>query len=242
MSPIHLILRNYAERKALNTIMKSVRNIVAIALAAAGFLASTGIANDQIFLKSPDFSGAPVTGGEAGVLSPLPGAKPEELHAGLVWSLRAALNVAALQCQFEPSLLTLNQYNYLIKDRAGEFTKAYNTLNGYFKRTNKTPKAAQMAIDQYGTRTYLGFSTVQGQLGFCLTASRVGRAALFAPSNGMGDIASRRMRELRNSMIPMGEQQFSRFLMPPYQAKRVTYDPKCWDKKNLLKKNCPGLQ
>jgi hypothetical protein len=202
----------------LKNIMKSKRNIVAGVLAAAGFIATGGIAQAQIYLKSPDFSGGPVTGGETGVLSPLPGAKPEELHAGLVWSLRAALNVAALQCQFEPSLLTLNQYNYLIKDRAGEFSKAYATLNGYFKRLNKTPKAAQTAIDQYGTRTYLGFSTVQGQLGFCLTASRVGRAALF----------------------PMGEQQFSRFLMPPYQAKLVTLDPKCWDKKDLLKKTCPG--
>lgn len=222
--------------------MKSVRNIIAGGLAAMGFLAAGGSAQAQIFLKSPDFSGAPVTGAETGLLAPLPGAKPEELHAGLVWSLRAALNVAALQCQFEPSLLTLNQYNYLIKDRAGEFTKAFNTLNGYFKRTSKTAKEAQLAIDQYGTRTYLGFSTVQGQLGFCLTASRVGRAALFAPSNGMFDIAARRMRELRNSMIPMGEQQFSRFLIHDYQAKRVTYDPKCWDKKDLLKKNCPGLQ
>lgn len=98
--------------------MKSVRIITAAALAAAGFMASGSIANAQIFLKSPDFSGAPVTGSEAGVLTPLPGAKPEELHAGLIWSLRAALNVAALQCQFEPSLLTLNQYNYLIRDRA----------------------------------------------------------------------------------------------------------------------------
>jgi hypothetical protein len=220
--------------------MKSKRNIVAGVLAAAGFIATGGIAQAQIYLKSPDFSGGPVTGGETGVLSPLPGAKPEELHAGLVWSLRAALNVAALQCQFEPSLLTLNQYNYLIKDRAGEFSKAYATLNGYFKRLNKTPKAAQTAIDQYGTRTYLGFSTVQGQLGFCLTASRVGRAALFAPKDGMRELAMRRMRELRNSMIPMGEQQFSRFLMPPYQAKLVTLDPKCWDKKDLLKKTCPG--
>jgi hypothetical protein len=219
--------------------MKSMRNILAGALAAAGFIATGGIAQAQIFLKSPDFSGAPVTGGEAGVVVPLPGAKPEELHAGLIWSLRAALNVAALQCQFEPSLLTLNQYNYLIRDHGAEFSKAYNTLNGYFKRTNKTVKAAQTAIDQYGTRTYLGFSTVQGQLGFCLTASRIGRAVLFTPKNGLGEIATRRMREIRNSMIPMGEQQFSRFLMPPYQAKLVTLDPKCWDKKDLLKKTCP---
>ena len=29
----------------------------------------------------------------------------------MVWNLRAALNVAALQCQFGPTLLTLPNYN-----------------------------------------------------------------------------------------------------------------------------------
>lgn len=219
--------------------MTSMRNIVGGGLTAA-LLAFSGSASAQIFLKSPDFSGAPVTGIETDVVQPLPGAKPEELRAGLVWSLRAALNVAALQCQFEPTLLTLNQYNVLIRNREGEFTRAYNMLNTYFKRINKTAKAAQTAIDQYGTRTYLGFSTVQGQLGFCLTASRVGRAALFAPRDGMDELAVRRLRELRNSLIPMGEQQFSRFEMPPFHVQRVTLDPGCWDKKNLLKKKCVG--
>jgi hypothetical protein len=233
-SPIPL---GNAERKALKTIMTSMRNILGGGLTAA-LLAFSGSAQAQIFLKSPDFSGAPVTGVERDVVQPLPDAKPEELRAGLVWSMRAALNVAALQCQFEPTLLTLNQYNVLIRNRSGEFTKAYNTLNGYFKRINKNPKIAQNAIDQYGTRTYLGFSTVQGQLGFCLTASRVGRAALFAPRDGMDDLAVRRLRELRNSLIPMGEQQFSRFVMPQIYARHVTLDPRCWDKKNMLKKNC----
>jgi hypothetical protein len=36
----------------------------------------------------------------------------------------------------------------------------------------------------------------------------------------------------------MGEQQFSRFVMPQIYTRHVTLDPKCWDKKNMLKKNC----
>lgn len=218
--------------------MTSVRvTLATLTLAVA--VASPGSASAQIFLKSPDFSGPPVTGAEPGSILPLPGAKPEELRAGVVWSMRAALNVAALQCQFEPTLLTLNQYNYLISDHSAEFADAYKTLNAYFKRNSKTAKAAQTALDEFGTRTYAGFSTVQSQYGFCLTASRVGRAALFAPRGQLASVASRRLSEIKNSLRPAGEQQFPRFsIYPPYQAPYIPWDPKCWDKKNRITKKC----
>ena len=221
--------------------MKNVRkSISAGAFIAAGMLTVAGPAQAQIYFRSPDFSGGPVSGTEPGIMLPLPGAKPEEIRAGMIWSLRAALNVAALQCQFEPTLLTLNQYNHLIANRSGEFSRAYSTLNAYFKRNNKTAKAAQTAIDQYGTRVYSGFSTVQAQRGFCLAAARVGRAALFAPKDGMGDLAAQRMRELRNSLIPMGDQQFPRFIAPAQWTTLVSLDDRCWDRKGAIKKSCRG--
>ncbi|RJF85435.1 hypothetical protein [Sphingomonas cavernae] len=209
----------------------------AVAVAAFG-MAMAAPASAQIFLKSPNFTGARVTGAEPGVMLPLPGARPEELRAAMVWGMRAGLNVAALQCQFAPTLLTLNQYNYILSDHSTELAKAYDTLHGYFKRHHKNAKAALTALDQYGTRTYLGFSTVHGQLGFCLTASRIGSAAMFAPKNGLGELASERMMEFRNSLKAAGEQQFPRFLVYDYREQPPRLDNACWDRKNTLKKSC----
>jgi len=214
----------------VNALKQNMKTIVA-ALSIAGASLGASPAAAQIFLKSPNFSGAPVTTLEPGVVLPLPGASPEETRAALLWSLRAGLNVAALQCQFDPTLLTLNQYNYLLADHGTELNKAYTTLTGYFKKQNKNAKAALTALDQYGTRTYLGFSTVRGQLGFCLTASRIGRAALFSPRDGLGNLATLRLREFRNSLLPAGEQQFPRFLMPYYTLTPIRLEDKCWDKK-----------
>lgn len=217
--------------------MKAGMKVVAMAAAMMGFAAATP-ASAQLFLKSPSFAGSRVTGTEPGMLLPLPGARPEELRAAVLWNMRAGLNVAALQCQFAPTLLTVNQYNNMLSDHSAELAKAYQTLQGYFKRNHKNPKAALIALDQYGTRTYLGFSTVYGQLGFCLTASRIGSAALFAPKNALGDLAATRLMELRNSLQPAGEQQFPRFMIYDFQPRFPSLDNKCWDRKNTLKKSC----
>jgi hypothetical protein len=80
--------------------MDVLRKLVAAAIL-AGVAASP--ASAQFFFKSHDMAGQPVTGAEPGILPPMPGATPAELDAALVWSLRSALNVAALQCQFEPT-------------------------------------------------------------------------------------------------------------------------------------------
>ena len=61
----------------------------------------------QIFWQAPDFRDTAVTPGEnLGVI--LPGATPEEERAGWAWQLRSGLNVMALQCQFDRTLLTEN--------------------------------------------------------------------------------------------------------------------------------------
>ena len=78
-----------------------------------------------------------------------------------VWNLRSGLNVAALQCQFAPTLLTLNHYNHLLGHHEKELAQAFKTLTSYFTRTNKGAKAAQTALDRYGTRAYSGFSTIE---------------------------------------------------------------------------------
>lgn len=190
-----------------------------------------------LFWKAPDLRGQPVTGAEPGVVTgPLTGATPAELRAALLWNLRSGLNVAALQCQFEPTLLTRNQYNALLGNHRTELAQAYQTLTGFFTRTEK--KAGQTKLDQYGTRTYSSFSTVLGQLTFCETASSIGREALFAPKGQLHRVAERRMQELRKSLAIGGEQQFN-FWIPPYQPLLPPFAEQCWDRKrNTLNTRC----
>lgn len=182
-----------------------------------------------LFWKAPDLSGQPVTGAEPGVITgPLAGATPAELRAALLWNLRSGLNVAALQCQFEPTLLTRNQYNAMLANHRQELAQAYQTLTGYFTRTDK--RTGQTKLDQYGTRTYSGFSTVLGQLTFCEAASSIGREAIFAPKGQLHRVAERRMQELRKSLALSGEQQFN-FWVPPYTPVLPPFENQCWDRK-----------
>jgi len=204
------------------------RFISAIALTVAALAAPP--ASAQFFLKSPDFRGEKVKGDEPGIGQALPGASESERRAALIWNMRAALNVAALQCQFEPTLLSVINYNAVINNHSDELKIAFNTVERYFMRVAKTPKAGQAAIDQFGTRTYAQFATVAAQYGFCQTASAVGRDAVFVGQGHLVDIVLERTRELRNSLIPMGEQQFQRYLGME-QAPTPRLDPICWDKK-----------
>ncbi|QHL89576.1 hypothetical protein GVO57_00450 [Sphingomonas changnyeongensis] len=169
----------------------------------------------NFFWKQPDFSGPPVRGDEPGVsAAPLPGATPAELRAMVVWNLRSALNVAALQCQFDPTLLTRNQYNHMLDNHKAELAAAYQTLSGYFTRRHK--KAGASHLDAYGTRTYSSFSAVGlPQFNFCATAARIGREALFARRGQLHLVAEQRLTTLRNSLTRrLAEQQFT--YAPPY--------------------------
>lgn len=205
------------------------KRILASGLLAAGLFAGSP-ASAQFFLKSYDFRGGPVTGLEPEMGMPMPGATPTEIRAALTWNLRAALNVAALQCDFAPILLTVDHYNAMIKDHSAELKAAFDTLNAYFVRTNKTKAAGQLALDRFGTRTYSAFATVQAQYGFCQTAGKVGNAAIFAPRGTLGDVAVNYMREMRNSLVPYGEQQFPRAFYARTYLFLPDFQPDCWKK------------
>jgi len=207
-----------------------------LALALPALAASASPASAQFFIKPPDFRGTPVVGNEPGLFLPLPDARPEELRAALLWNLRAGLNLAALQCQFQDSLLTVDQYSKMLNDHRVELAGAYTTLNAYFKRRAKTPRAALTMLDDYGTKTYSNFSTVAGQFGFCQTASHIGRAALFTPKGGLTNLAANRMMEFRKSVKPAWEQQFTRFRIYQYEPILPPGEPVCQDKKGRIKK------
>jgi len=211
--------------------MKMVRTALALC-AATGGMALAQPASAQFFLQSRDFSAPAVTGDEADLGQAMPDATPAERRAAMVWHMRAALNVAALQCQFEPTLLTVSNYNAILDDHDVELKTAFDTISKYFLRVNKAKgvKAGQAALDQFGTRTYSNFATVAAQYGFCQTTASIGRDALFTPRGQFGDLTLARTRELRNSLIPWGEQRFPRYIGRD-RVKMPRLDPICWNKK-----------
>ncbi|MDR6789380.1 hypothetical protein J2Y58_002751 [Sphingomonas sp. BE138] len=217
--------------------MQKVGIAGAVAALAAGLMVATPAAA-QFYMKSKDLRGERVRGDEPGIGQALPGATPDELRAAMVWNMRAALNVAALQCQFEPSLLTVQNYNAILSDHKQELAQSYAALGKYFERVAKTKKDGQSALDQFGTRTYSGFATVAAQYGFCGTASSIGREALYAPRGSFGDIALSRMREVRNSLTPWGEQQFPRMEVRLTPAFLPRFDKACWKKDEFVVKKC----
>ena len=217
------------------TFRSNLRRICSgLLLASMPFLAQPATA--QFFWSPPDFSAPPLTDAEAATALGLPGATPEEIRAGLVWNLRAALNVAALQCQFEPTLLSISNYNATIAHHDAELDAAQATLLGYFQRTVGKGKPGQMASDQYGTRIYSGYSTVQAQRGFCQAAAQVGRQAIFANRGTLNEVARTGLGSIKKSLILAGEQ----FYGDPGRSYSLTlpsFDPKCW-KKNKLRPAC----
>ncbi len=215
---------------------------LAVAVAAIG-----GAADAQLFWFPPDFSGPPVTGDEPGIVPPIPGATPAEYRAALVWNMRAGLNVAALQCQFAPALRSVANYNALLAHHDKEFDAAQAGLLGYFKKQMpKDLKGAQNAFDQYSTRTYNSFSTLHAQLSFCQVAGTIARAALATPKGGFQQLAIDRMRELRNSLIPVGDKLFA-FSTPLVVQLPDVIDPSCYKRDGTLRtdrkalKYCPRL-
>jgi len=209
--------------------MRGFVRTAAWATIASGMAATPAAA--QFYYQNHSYAGEAVRGDEPGIAQPLPGATSDELQAGLVWTLRSALNVAALQCQFEPTLLTVGNYNAILLDHRAELKTSWDTLNKYFKRTTKTPREAQNALDQFGTRTYSSFATVTSQFGFCTTANAIGRDALFQPRGSLAALAQGRMRELRNSLKPYGDERFVRKGLTYENANVPRMDPICWNKK-----------
>lgn len=216
---------------------------IVFALAMVAGMVVSSPASAQFFMKPMDLSGERVTGREPGIVGPaLPEASPVELRAALVWNLRAALNVAALQCQFEPTLLTLTNYNAILRDHESELKTSYATLEKYFTRQAKNnKKVGQTELDRFGTRVYSGFSTVSAQLTFCSAASSIGQQAVFAKPGALGEVAEARMHELRKSLTPWGEQQFWGMQLSPVSV-RERFPPfaneQCWKKGEYVEKKC----
>jgi len=201
-------------------------------------MAAAGLspAGAYLFWVKPQVAGTPATGGAAGLVLPLANATPKEMQANLLWTLRAGLNVAALQCQFNPALRTVANYNNMLHQHAAELQAAYATLTAYFKHAGG--KTWQAKFDQYVTSTYNSFSTLQAQRIFCETAASIGRETMIRPRGQLEKIAEERIRELRNSLVPVGDAAFTVLPGRIAMSDPAPLSPVCFDKKGRVKK-CP---
>ncbi|HEY5722845.1 MAG TPA: hypothetical protein VIT45_11040 [Allosphingosinicella sp.] len=217
-----------------------MRNMYRALIAVAAGIAAPQAAHAQLYLAQPDFRPGPIEGSDPLVGIPIPGATAAEYRATLLWNLRAGLNVAALQCQFSNYLRAVPNYNGLLAHHSVELAAAYTTLGNYFKRVHGA--RGQKLFDDFSTATYNNFSTLQAQYGFCQAASSITKAALATPKGELYQLAQRRVRELRNSLIPVTdrtEMAYNPFAirlspLPPYRAD-------CWNKKNQLVAKCANL-
>ena len=91
------------------------RRLAAAALAAITLVQAVPATASYLYWVKPSFAGEPVRGDEPGIGITIPKATPKELQAHLLWNMRAGLNVAALQCQFSPSLMTVRNYNDILR-------------------------------------------------------------------------------------------------------------------------------
>jgi len=214
------------------TLRSPLRRVLAgMTLAIAPMIAQP--ASAQFFWSPPDMSAPPLTDAAAATALGLPGANAEEIKAGLAWNLRAALNVAALQCQFEPTLLAISNYNAMIAHHDAELDSAQAVLLGYFQRTVGKGKPGQSASDMYNTRIYSGYSTVQAQKGFCQATAEVGRQAIFADRGQLNEVGRAGLGSIKRSLVAAGEQFYG---TPGYDyvVAMPSFDPKCWKKGVLL--------
>ncbi len=129
-----------------------------------------------------------------------------EAEAHAVWTLRAALNVSALQCQFSPFLRTVKNYNEAIRHHATELTKSQAVLVGHFKRYDGAQ--GLNSFDQYTTRTYNSFSTLDAQYNFCDAAATVGRDILRIPRGRLGEATAALNAVLRTSLLQKPDRVF----------------------------------
>lgn len=120
---------------------------------------------------------------------------PAEAEANAIWNVRAALNVAALQCQYSKYLATTPNYNAFLKHHAEEIARAQAVLIAHFKRYEGAK--ATGAFDTYLTKTYNSYSTLDAQYQFCEAAGVVGRRVLVIPKGKLGSEAVQHMPEIR---------------------------------------------
>jgi hypothetical protein len=171
----------------------------------AGIVSGVALVAALLVQGSPAFAGGQAIGADTlrrTFMVPKPvelrPTTPAEAEAHAVWTLRAALNVAALQCQYSPFLRTVKNYNEFLRHHSGELARAQSVMIGHFRR-HDGPRGNN-SFDQYNTRTYNSFSTLDAQSSFCTAAGKVGRDVLGLQRGQLGSSSRQLVPELRASL------------------------------------------
>ncbi len=118
-----------------------------------------------------------------------------ETRAEALWKMRAALNVAALQCQYDPALKVVDNYNQFIKLHKDELDSARSSMEGHYRRRYGKAWAGQ--FDRYNTRNYNSFSATSVQVAYCNKMGEVGTQSLALAAGTLAPYAVTTVPELR---------------------------------------------
>ena len=173
------------------------------------FFLSAAPAHAQLFFDPPPMTDLRVSGGEPGMVEPLPGAPPMEImQAGLLWNFRGGMNVAALTCGNYALLHTSQGYATLLRRHGEELTDAHDRLEAWFIAQAGERRLGQRDFDRWNTRVYNGFATLRAKRRFCHVANRIAIDIIYPPEESALFLAQRRMAALREGLIPAGDRQF----------------------------------
>jgi murein DD-endopeptidase MepM/ murein hydrolase activator NlpD len=118
-----------------------------------------------------------------------------EAKAEAVWQMRAALNVAALQCQYDPVLKVVDNYNQFVTRHKSELETARTTVEDHYRRRYGKAWAGQ--FDRYNTRNYNGFSATRVQVAYCNKMGEVGSRTLTMEAGTLSLYAQTTVPEIR---------------------------------------------
>lgn len=106
-------------------------------------------------------------------------ASVSELEA--IWDMRAALNVAALQCQNDPLLALPDRYNTFLRMHGGELKRVHTAL--------VRQRGGQAKFDRINTQTYNKFATIKQKALFCARAADISVEAMNAAPDQLLTVA-----------------------------------------------------
>ncbi|WP_294091106.1 hypothetical protein [Sphingomonas sp.] len=121
---------------------------------------------------------------------------PNRSHSALetLWHLRAALNVAALNCTGEAAEHIVADYNALLVERRLALAAANTAVEAGMKARHGESWQEQHDADM--TRVYNFFSQPPAQRDFCIIAEQVAYEARTVPEAALADFAAARMAVL----------------------------------------------
>jgi hypothetical protein len=123
---------------------------------------------------------------------------PAEARAHAVWNMRAALNVAALQCQYSRWLKAVPNYNDMLNNHSEELGDAVKVLRGHFTRYFK--KAGPTEFDRFNTRLYSSYVTLDATFNYCDVAGRIGKDVRGMKPGTLYTVAPAAMADLRAAL------------------------------------------